>query len=217
VFVKFTHVESGTDSYFVGASDGAISDGLGSKFKVAVALGQELETFSQLSGEYTISILVADVAYAAPIEWVVGSATIAFPPKVVKDHPLYAKSLLHASDVTLSALPEIVHQMRPPAKRASIFMSTTFTALTLAPLAILIVFILSLKPNLNRLQSLSSMLFLGAIAAVLLLYASYWLSLKGFSFYETIKYICILTPVVAVIGRNALASVTEVRRAEKKA
>jgi hypothetical protein len=46
---------------------------------------------------------------------------------------------------------------------------------------------------------------------MLLLYVSYWLSLKGVSFYETIKYLCILTPVTVVVGSYSLASVKAMR------
>jgi Na+/H+-dicarboxylate symporter len=134
-----------------------------------------------------------------------------FPAKQAEHLPLYAKSLLHASDVTLKPLPEIAHVMRPPAKRASNFMATLFTGLTVAPLVVFIVFLLHMRPDLQRLGSLANLAALGCLALMLVLYVSYWLSLKGVSFYETIKYLSILTPVTVVVGSYSLASVKAMR------
>ena len=215
-FVKFTHLETKMHTLFVCHLDGEMSGGSGYKFQVAIALGDETETFMHISGSYAVSILVGDSSILTPVEWELGEMTLTFPPKIKKDLPLYAKSLLAASDNSLGPLPEIIHKMRPPAKRASKFMSSFFALLALAPLVVLIPFLISISPNLNRLRSLPSLLFVVCIAAVLVLYAAYWLALEGASFYQTMKYLCFLAPLTFVIGRTALASVTYVRIAESK-
>ena len=83
VFVKFVHKESGTHSFFVAGADGTFTGdkkykGFGSKYHATVAIGKEAETFYHLSGEYTVSIMVADVSATAQ-EWVVGSVGIEIP------------------------------------------------------------------------------------------------------------------------------------------
>ena len=131
--------------------------------------------------------------------------------KPVVNLPLYARSLLHTSDTTLEPLPEITHQMRPPAKRASPVMSGTFTILTILPLLVLIVTLLQLKLNLSRLQSILSIGFVVSLFAVFLFYAAYWFAVEGVSFYDTIRYICLLLPITWVTGRYALLSVQSLR------
>ena len=213
VFVKFTHMELGSNSFFVGVSDGQLADsGLsGSKFKVVVSMGKEVETFMHQSGKHIVSILASDTIYGTSLEWIVGTTELTFPVKVVKQHPLYAKALLDESDNTLKPLPEITHIMRPPSARASAFMATIFTFLVMIPLVIFIQFVLSLSPNLNRLKSMSSLLFVCSIIGLVVLILAYWFSMEGASFYQTIRYLCFLVPITAVIGRSAIASVTKVR------
>jgi hypothetical protein len=206
--VRLTHQETGRSVFFTGKKGdaaGALS------YAVTIAVGDNAEKFAHQSGAYTVTIQVGDAVYSAPTEFVLGSVDLRFPAKQAEHLPLYAKSLLHASDVTLKPLPEITHVMRPPAKRASNFMATLFTGLTVAPLVVFIVFLLHMRPDLARLGSLANLAALGCLALMLLLYVSYWLSLKGVSFYETIKYLCILTPVTVVVGSYSLASVKAMR------
>ena len=216
VFVKFTHLENGTSSYFVGAPDGQLDGAVGSKFRSTASLTKETETFMRESGAYTVSILAADAAYSEPIEWIIGTAELTFPATVQKSYPLYTKPLLFESDNSLTALPEIVHLMRPASKRASSFMASVFTILSIAPLILFIGFLLSLKPNLKRLVSFSSLCFVGCLATAAILYLGYWFSLDGFSFYDTIKYLCFLLPITVVVGSYAIPSVTHARLEEAK-
>jgi hypothetical protein len=217
VFVRFTHAATGTSSYFVGVAEGSLGDSMvGTKYRIAVALGKEAQTFMHLSGAYTLSILVSDVAYAQGIEWVVGTAELTFPAKATPTYSLYTKPLMFESDNTLQPLPEIVHQMRPPAQRASSFMATVFTAATLAPLVVFVGYVLSLHPSLKRLQSLSSFLFVGCMIAVILLIVGYWFGVEGVSFYDTIRYLCFLVPITMVVGSSAISSVTFARLEEAK-
>mmetsp|Transcript_15691 Transcript_15691/g.15827 ORF Transcript_15691/g.15827 Transcript_15691/m.15827 type:complete len:645 (+) Transcript_15691:54-1988(+) len=215
IFVRFTHTDSDTHTFFACQEDYAADETEGTKYRVAVSLAEEVETFLYFSGQYTLSILVGDVSMS-PIEWIIGDLSMALSDKPKTDYPLYVKSLQADSDNTLKALPEIVHKMRGPPKRASAFMSSFFTIAAATPLIVFILFILSLKPNLNRMTSLSSVLFTCCIAAALLLYAAYWLALDGASFYETIKYICFLVPVTVIVGSGALSSVTKARVEKNK-
>jgi len=212
-FVKYTHVETGVSSYFVGA-ESKISDSE-YKFKSAVNLIDEIETFLRKSGLYTVSILIGDTSGKSK-EWILGSITLSFAPKETKILPLYTKSLLHTSDNTLEALPEIIHQNRPPSKRASYFTALVFTVISLVPLLALLGFFLTLNCELSLLKAPSTFLFMLCLIGTILLYSSYWLALPGFSFYQTIYYICFLAPVTFVIGGYALKDVKKRRTSEKK-
>lgn len=186
------------------------------EFSCLVPLLEDAEKFKYASGGYIISLLVADVLMHESLTWNLGKIDIQFPKKTVTNLPLYATSLLHTSDNTLEALPEIEHLMRPPAKRASSFMAGLFTLLTVSPLVALVLFVLSLKPNLKRLASLSSVGFLLCLFLMLALYLGYWLALDGVSFYQTIKYLCLFFPVTIFVGRRCLMTVTEMRMTEAK-
>ena len=217
VFVKFTHIESGTTSYFVGVSEGSLGEKeVGAKYRVAVSTAKETQTFMHLSGAYTVSIVASDVAYAEGVEWVIGSIELIFPAKAAAHYPLYTKPLMYESDNTLEPLPEISHLMRPPAKRASSFIATVFTATILFCLVAFVGYVLSLSPNLKRLHSLSSVLFVVCMVTVILLIAGYWVGLEGVSFYSTIKYLCFLVPITMVVGSSAISSVTYARLEETK-
>lgn len=183
------------------------------KYNAVITLGDNLQTFNYHSGDYTVSILVGDAALVSPVEYVLGTITVQLPMKPTAQHlPLYAQSLLHASDTTMAALPEIEHVMRPPAKRASDFMAALFTALTLLPLAAFVLFmIVYVKPDLQRLASISGLALLICLTLLLSLYVSYWLSLDGVSFYDTIRFLCFLFPATVLVSRYALGQVTEMR------
>ena len=212
-FVRLTHRETGYSVNFPTKKSG---EGSSLEYSVSIALGEEVERFNYMSGEYIVSILVGDATFSRPVEWLVGSVTFKFPTKPVVNLPLYARSLLHTSDTTLQALPEIEHQMRPPAKRASNFMAATFAGLSLVPLLGLVGFILSLKPDLAKLRSLSSVGFVLCLGATLALYGGYWFALDGFSFYQTIKYLAFSLPVTLVVGKYALNSVSKLRQTKSK-
>ena len=215
--VRLSHRESG-HSVSLNARKSAAAGANGAlAYTATIALAEQAALFQHLSGEYTITIQVGDVSYAAPVEFVVGAVDLRFPAKQNVNLPLYAKSLLHTSDTTLKPLPEIKHVMRPPAKRASNFMATIFTTLVIAPVVALVGFIISLKPDFARFGSLFSLLALGSFALTLALYVGYWLSLKGVSFYETIKYLCFLTPVTMFLGSYCLSSVQALRMKEAAA
>ena len=83
-----------------------------------------LNTFFQNSGDYEVSILVGDATYTSS-EFTIGTVNINFPPKENIESALYVKSLLHTSDTTLEALPEIDHKMRAPPKNAPVAVSAT--------------------------------------------------------------------------------------------
>jgi len=212
-FVRFTNLNSGVSTVFPSKRSG---DGPEYEYTSSVILAEEVDSYNYASAAYTISILVGDATFAVPLEWIVGSIDLKFPSKPVVNLPLYAKSLLHTSDNTLQALPQIEHQMRPPAQRASDFMAGTFTLLTLVPLVVFVGFNVSLKPNVTYLKSPVSIAFVLCLAGTLLLYSGYWLAIEGLSFYRTIKYLGFSFPVTLFLGYYSLQSVMKLREAKQK-
>ena len=87
-------------------------------YHAAVALKEVAPYFDFQTGLYVVSVLVADSIAQLPIEWDLGTIFLTFQAREMQHYQLYARSLLHDSDNTLMALPEITHKMRPPAKRA---------------------------------------------------------------------------------------------------
>lgn len=216
-FLRLTDLATGKSAFAAGTSADGM-DGSSSKYityTASLSLQDVVEMMDYSSGVYTLSIIVGDVLLAKPVEFTLGTVDVRMPNKQQAIFPLYKKALLYTSDTTLSALPEIEHQMRPPAKRASNFMAATFTLLTWVPLVVFLGVAMSLQLNLQRLKSISSFSFVVCLAACVGLFVSYWLSLSGFSFYETIKYLCLLFPITGFVGRYALMSVAEVSSTEK--
>jgi len=205
VFLKFILPESG---FSVVSLEQPTEDGhFGYRF--SLNLLDEVDNFKRISGSYVVSILVSDVAYVQPVEWIIGTLKLSFPTKPSPSYPLYFKSLLYSSDISLKTLPEFSHQMRPPAKRASSIMSMLFTAVMMVPLLGFIGFTISLKPNVAKLNSLSSIVLFAMFSALLLLYAGYWLGFEGMAFYKTIKSLCVLYPVLMLVWKFSLGSAVQ--------
>lgn len=200
-FVRLGLVGSKHDVVFLAQKSDSDSEDHVS-YKSVVSFSEEVEKFGYRSGVYTVSLIVADASLSTPINVVIGTVDVKVPVKAAASHPLYAKSLLHASDVTLEPLPEIVHVNRPPPKKASNFMATVFSALTGLPLLVFVLYALSLRLSLGI--SLSALVGIASLGLTLVMYVSYWLALEGVSFYQTIKYGCVLLPVTAVLLRWAL-------------
>ncbi len=209
-FIKFTHIESGSSVYFISTTSSASNK---FEYESIISFNDEIESFEHLSGDYSISILVGDVYSTEAIEWIIGKINLNFPEKIVKDFPLYTRSLLHTSDNTLKALPEIIHKNNPPSVRASTFMALIFTGLSLVPLLSFLGYILYQNgANFKYLKSISNIIFVICVGTCLLVYAFYWLALPGFSFYDTIKYLCFLVPVTFFVASVALKDLSNSKK-----
>ena len=133
--------------------------------------------------------------------------------------PLYSKPLLHDSDTTLKALPEIKHVMRVPDTRPPFIVSFAFMGAVLVRLSlrtalptcikVLMVYTLSQVPlfvflgyaaklgvNFHKLFNGSifvfGVVFLGSLSAILSLFAFYWLE---FTLFQTLGYLAVLGSV----------------------
>ena len=205
-FLKFTHIESNKVVNYVFKTSG-------NYMHIALYLLREAKTFSYKSGHYNVAILMGDTRATEGVEWILGEVSLKFPNKPRRRvEALYKKSLLHESDNTLEALPEIEHMMRPPAQHASLLMSTLFTIFSILPLVGLVAFMNTLDLNLNFLKGKWNLLFILAILSTLLLYVGYWLALPGLDFYQTLKYIfCLVAPVLLITGKYSLSHIKEMK------
>ena len=225
VFTKYTHQGTGVSSFFVaqadtGGDEGGVGGASGHKYRSTVSVGMEAETFYYASGTYDVSIIVGDETFDAGMEYQVGSLDIKFPedPNKGKIAPLYIKSLMDASDRTLSPLPEIAHMMRPAPKNAPWILSVLFTVLAAAPLVCFVGFILLVeRPDMTYLLSSSfAGLYAAAVAGTLVLYTAYWFRMPGADFYQTIYYMCAIAPMIWFIARRGISSVIAKRVAADK-
>lgn len=199
--LKFTHADENVNTYFVLPADkGAKTHGAVLHF---AALSSK---FSYKSGVHHVELIVGDPTFERAVVWNLGDVELelaAAPP--VQPSPLYAKPLLHESDTTLKALPEITHVMRPQDPRPPITVSLAFTAAVLAPLAAFLLFTLKLQLNLGKLFQASvlpfGIVFLASLAAIFALFAWYWLELTMF---RTLGYLSGLSTVTLWSGHLTL-------------
>ncbi|KAF0688625.1 Aste57867_19798 [Aphanomyces stellatus] len=201
-FLRFTHRATNVDTTFI------LAPRSHNQLVTTVHIGSESHTFSYLSGIHDMQLIFGDAMFENAIVWDIGAVDLTLgaapiPPPL----PLYTKPLLHESDVTLHALPEITHVMRPPAPRPPAALSMVFTALVLAPLVGFVFFLHQHGAALSKFPSgvgaLWSIGFLASVAAILGLYVTYWVQL---TMLDTLGYLGVLAPVAFLCGHQALRS-----------
>ncbi|ETV85721.1 hypothetical protein, variant [Aphanomyces astaci] len=162
-----------------------------------------------LSGLHTVSLVVGDIHFHNALAWELGQINVELPPAPpASPTPLYTTPLLHTSDTTLQALPEITHIMRPPPTTPPPAISIVFTALVGVPLVAFVGGSLRAS-SLPKLPSsvagiVWSVAFLVSLLSVLALFGLYWLQLDMFT---ALGYLGVLGPVIVVTGQYALAHV----------
>ncbi|CAM9996893.1 unnamed protein product, partial [Laminaria digitata] len=214
VFVRFTHAITGLDTFFVAApveTPGGGGGGKGSsgEFSVSVSLGEESATFLQRSGAYELAVLVGGPLVSPPVLEQLGVIDLDFPVTKGRNWPLYARPLLHETDVALGPLPEKHHTFREPEVRPHAGVSLLFTALVLAPLAGLARAMRLGGADLRRLPRSTSgrmwcVLYQACMVSVVLLFATYWAAL---TMAYTLRVLAVLSLATTVTGRKALQSI----------
>ncbi|TYZ63937.1 hypothetical protein PybrP1_002903 [[Pythium] brassicae (nom. inval.)] len=200
-FLRFSLArEKSADTYFVLVADAAKTHSAVLQF---AALSKK---FGYRSGLYTLQLILGDPTFAQAIVWDLGQVELQLasaPPPTPS--PLYAKHLLHESDTTLTALPEIAHVMRAQDPRPPVAVSLAFTAAVLAPLVGFLGFVLSLGLNVRKLFRGSVLVFgagfLASLAGILVLFGLYWLELTMF---RTLGYLTVLGSVNLAFGHLTL-------------
>jgi len=191
VFVRFTGTD-GAEVFFVAEAG---SDGI-YVFDLDVAAAAK-DSFNSQSGEYAVAIIIGDATIENPIEWDVGTAVVTFrqsEPVVAPESHIYKKRA------------NIEHLFREPEKRPPAIVSTVFTGLVLAPIALLLILWVRLDANIKGFpwSSLPTLGFHLGLGSILLLFVAFWVSLNLF---ETVQYLVVLGLFTAVTGKLALGGV----------
>lgn len=148
--------------------------------RLALGSSEVLESLGGAAGgAFDLTLLVSGGAGSAErlTEWKLGSAALALPASS-------AANSQAALDAYFSARPLIAHTFRSAETRAPFVVSALFTVAVAAPFVALLLALsrsglrLSLPSNPSEL--LYAFVFQGAIAAILLSYVLYWLSLNIF-------------------------------------
>lgn len=216
-FVRFTHALTGLDTFFVAAPDrsGGVGGGVGGggtsigRFSVSVALGEETGTFLQRSGAYDVAVIVGGPLVAPPALETLGAIDLDFPVAKERQWPLYARSLLHESDVTLGPLPEKHHTFRAPEARPPVGVSLLFTIFVLAPLGGLVHWLRQGGGDLTRLPQSGAgrmwcFAYQACMMAVVGLFVMYWFAL---TMAYTLQLLAFLSLATTCTGRKALQAI----------
>ncbi|KDO33593.1 hypothetical protein SPRG_19225 [Saprolegnia parasitica CBS 223.65] len=198
-FLRFT--QGAVDTTFV-----LLASANKKTLSVAVNIGAESKKFSYLSGVHAVQLILGDTTFENAIVWDLGSVDLTLGAAPIEPlSPLYAKPLLHESDVTLTALPEIEHVMRAQDSRPSLAVSNLFTLIVVSPLGGFLLFLLGFGAKLSKfpsgVQAIFALGFIASMGSILGLFVVYWLQLTMFA---TLGYLAILTVVALFFGHQAL-------------
>jgi len=142
-----------------------------------------------------LKLIIGDAFIANSFIWNLGSLTITLPDENAT-----------TEDVELKPLKEIEHVFRAADTLAGDYLSYTYTVAVLAPMLILIVGLSLNGANLRKfpsgIDSLSAIIFIGCIGAILGLYTLYWLVLNAF---QTLGYLLILIIPTFFSGHRVLS------------
>ncbi|XP_055531785.1 dolichyl-diphosphooligosaccharide--protein glycosyltransferase subunit 2 [Wyeomyia smithii] len=164
-------------------------------YKFEMDVGARSADFGYKSGLYSIELIVGDALISNSFKWLVADVNIKFSGEAPKENAAQPRQ----------PLPEIVHQFRVPEKRPPRLVSDLFTALCLAPLALLLLLWIKLRANVANFPiSLGALGFHLGLGAILALFGVFWLKLNMF---ETIRYLIPLALVTFLCGNRLLRAI----------
>jgi oligosaccharyltransferase complex subunit delta (ribophorin II) len=188
-FVRFTHVKSGREIVFLAQTSSA------NQYAADVDFLSNSKNFRHQSGAYNIDLIVSDSLFETPVTQRLAEIKLLFTEEQTTSG-LEDKSRLY------SALPEIKHTFRLPESTPPVVVSTVFTALCLAPIALLLVLWLAIGFNLSKFSfSLGGLLFHVSLGAIFGLFYCYWTHLNMF---QTLRYLLLLGGVALFSGNKLL-------------
>lgn len=126
-FLRFAHVKSGREIVFLAQANSA---GL---FNADIDFALQAKNFQQTSGLYSLELIVTDALIENPIRWKLGEINL----QLISDNTenVEDKTKLYAQK------PEIKHIFRVPEATPPALVSTVFSGLCLAPLALLLILV----------------------------------------------------------------------------
>ncbi|XP_040186474.1 dolichyl-diphosphooligosaccharide--protein glycosyltransferase subunit 2 isoform X2 [Rana temporaria] len=188
-FVRLHNQKTGQEVVFVAEPDTK------GTYRFELDPTERKSEFDSASGTYTLFLMVGDATLENPILWNMADVVIKFPEEDAPT-PMQSKSLF-------TPKPDIQHLFREPEKRPPTVVSTTFTALVLAPLLLLFILWIKIGVNISNFSfAPSTLIFHLGHAAMLGLMYVYWTHLNMF---QTLKYLAILGIVTFLAGNRMLA------------
>ncbi|XP_073462625.1 dolichyl-diphosphooligosaccharide--protein glycosyltransferase subunit 2 isoform X1 [Aquarana catesbeiana] len=188
-FVRLHNQKTGQEVVFVAEPDTK------GTYRFELDPTERKSEFDSASGTYTLFLMVGDATLENPILWNMADLVIKFPEEDAPT-PMQSKSLF-------TPKPDIQHLFREPEKRPPNVVSTTFTALVLAPLLLLFILWIKIGVNISNFSfAPSTLIFHLGHAAMLGLMYVYWTHLNMF---QTLKYLAILGIVTFLAGNRMLA------------
>ncbi|KAJ6850807.1 dolichyl-diphosphooligosaccharide--protein glycosyltransferase subunit 2-like [Iris pallida] len=175
------------------------------QYKIVLDFLGLVDKLYYLSGKYDIELTVGDIAMENSFLRALGNVELDLPEAPEKA----TRPPLQPVDPYLRFGPkqEISHIFRTPEKRPPKELSLAFLALTFLPLVGFLIGLLRLGVNLkgfpsSALPATFSLLFHAGIAAVLLLYALFWLK---FDLFTTLKALGFLGVFLVFVGHSTLS------------
>ncbi|KAG5188399.1 Oligosaccharyltransferase subunit Ribophorin II-domain-containing protein [Tribonema minus] len=223
--VRLRHAASGLSTYYSAQrSGGGARPG---EYAATVDLSKEAAQLQHRSGDYDLALLapwavlsvgwpmpIGDMVLPAGVEVPVGAVHMEFEQPKPQEWPLYVRTLLHESDVTLVALPEKHHTFREPDRRAPAPLGILFAALVCAPLALFVLALrrLGVRPE-RPSGGVWGVAYQACIGAVLALFVLYWASL---TMVVALQALLPLVAVTAFVGRKALVGLDAPRESPQE-
>lgn len=200
--VRFTHVKTKTNFYFPMKVQPK-----NMQLALQIEINHSAQIFKYLSGDYAVHALIADTKFEKSFDWDLGTLELLLPnePDAV-DYPLYTKTLLHESDTTLKALPEIKHIMRQEDSRPSFIVSYIFTLLVIVPLFGFLFFLTKIQLQWKQPSAMGmiwAVCFLSSLGCILSLFVLFWYNL---TMSTTMQYLSGLSFFTLFTGHKALKS-----------
>jgi len=190
-FVRLTNVKTKQEVIFVAEEENG-----GSTYKFDLDIGAKAKDFRNLSGKYTVDLIIGDAVIENPISWNLAEVQLTF-----HDDPITST----ANQYLYSKKPEIIHMFREPEKRPPATVSSLFTGLVLVPILLLFILWLKLGANISNFPfSLSALGFHAGLAAIFGLNMCYFLHLTMF---QTLRYLGLIGIPTFLFGHKLLSGI----------
>lgn len=190
-FVRLTNVKTKQEVIFV-----AEQESTGATYKFDLDVGAKSKDFRNLSGKYTMDLIIGDAVIENPISWHLADVQLTFA-----DDPLTAPS----AESRYAKKPEITHMFREPEKRPPAAVSNFFTGLVLVPVLILLGLWVKIGVNISNFPfSLSALGFHVGLAAIFGLYYCYFVKLTMF---QTLRYLGLIGIPTFLFGHRLLSGI----------
>jgi oligosaccharyltransferase complex subunit delta (ribophorin II) len=193
-FIRLTNTKTKQEVIFVAEDDSA---GI---YRFDLDIGGKSKDFNNLSGKYSMQLIVGDAVIENAITWHLADVQLTFGDD----------ALLSTDQYRYTVKPEIKHMFREAEVRPAAVVSNLFTIISLLPLLLLLILWVMVGANLSNFSfSLSSVGFHLGIAAIFVLYGGYFVSLNMF---VTLRYLAIIGLPTFLFGNKLLSGIAARRK-----